>query len=248
VNVSLYQAAAAMNAQNRWQEVIAGNIASSSVPGYKKQDVSFSAFDAGMMPSGPAGRPQAYSLPRVSSQIDFSQGEIRYTGRDTDVAVEGAGFFEVQLPNGKSSYTRDGQFHLNGQGQLVSKDGFAVMGQGGPITIDRSIQGPIRISGTGEISKGSTTIGRLKVVGFADPSTLASVGGGQFLPTDPSVQPQDVPNPTVRQGYIEGSNTSTVSEMTGLISSMRAFEANQKVIQTQDERMGKVISDLGSPT
>jgi flagellar basal-body rod protein FlgG len=237
-----------MSAQNRWQEVIAENLSAASVPGYKKQDVAFSAFEAGMMPPTGPGAANHYSLPHATSQTDYRQGDIRFTGAPTDMAIDGQGFFEVQMPDGQSAYTRDGQFHVDNQGQLVTKEGYSVMGQGGPIRLDRAIQGEIHVSPTGEISKGTTPVGKLRIMTFADTSQIATIGGGWFVPADKTVQPQEVANPSVRQKFIEGSNTSTITEMTDLITSMRAFEANQKVIQTQDERMGKTIQELGSPS
>ena len=237
-----------MNAQSRWQEVISENLSAASVPGFKKQDVSFSAFDAGLMPPTPGGMATRYSLPHAGSQIDYSQGDVRYTGQPTDVAIDGQGFFEIQMPDGQSAFTRDGEFRVDNQGQLVTKEGYAVIGQGGPLKIDRAIQGPIHISSTGDVIKGTTTVGKLKIATFGDTSQITYAGGGRFVPVDKSILPQDVPNPSVRQGYIEGSNTTTVTEMTNLISSMQAFEANQKVVQTQDDRMGKAIQELGNAT
>ena len=237
-----------MSAQNRWQEVISENLSAASVPGYKKQDVAFSSFEAGLMPPTGPGAVNRYSLPHASTQTDYSQGDIRYTGAPTDAAIDGQGFFEIQMPDGSSAFTRDGQFHTDNQGQLVTKEGYPVMGQGGAIRLDPAIQGAVRITPSGEVVKGTTNVGKLHIVTFGDTSQIAYAGGGHFLPADKSVQPQDVANPSVRQGYIEGSNTTAVSEMTNLITSMRAFEANQKVIQTQDERMGKTIQDLGNPS
>ena len=237
-----------MSAQNRWQEVISENLSAASVPGYKKQDVAFSSFEAGLMPPTGAGVVNRFSLPHAATQTDYSQGDIHYTGAPTDVAIDGQGFFETQMPDGSPAFTRDGQFHTDNQGQLVTKEGYPVMGQSGAIRLDPAIQGTIRITPAGDVFKGLNNMGKLKIVTFGDTSQIAYAGGGRFLPTDKSVQPQDVANPSVRQNYIEGSNTTTVTEMTNLITSMRAFEANQKVIQAQDERMGKTIQDIGNPS
>ena len=121
MNVSLYQAAAAMNANARWQEVISENLASASIPGFKKQDMSFDAVQSGIMSQAvPDGRVQ-YSMPRASTATNFSQGQLRETGVQTDVAIDGKGFFEIQMPSGASAYTRYGEFHVNSSGQLVTK-------------------------------------------------------------------------------------------------------------------------------
>lgn len=108
MNVSLYQAASALSASARWQEVVSQNLASASTPGYKKQDLSFSAIQAGVMPAQGGG--VAVAFPHATSTTSFQPGEVRATGVNTDVAIEGPGFFQVQLPNGATGYTRDGDF------------------------------------------------------------------------------------------------------------------------------------------
>ena len=247
MNVSLFQAAAALNASSRWQEVISENLASSSIPGFKKQELSFAAVQTGTMPATTALGPQAYSLPRAQAATSFVPGEIKATGSKTDVAIEGAGFFEIQLANGASAYTRDGEFQINSQGQLVTKTGQPVIGDSGPIQLDRDNSSPLTISAGGQISQGTDSKGRIKVVDFDDPTLLTPIGSGQFLASQPGLQPREVTNPSVRQGYLEAANTSSVAEMAGLITAMRGFEANQHVIQLQDERMGRAITELGSP-
>ena len=236
-----------MSANARWQEVISENLASASIPGFKKQDMSFDAVQSGIMSqASPDGRVQ-YSIPRASSSTNFSQGSFRETGVNTDVAIDGKGFFEVQMPSGASVYTRDGEFHVNSSGQLVTKQGFAVIGDGGPIQIDTKAGGPISISATGEISQGADVRGKLKVVDFNKPERLTQVSGGQFANNDPAVQPVEVPMTSVRAGFLESANTSAVNEMSNLIGVMRSFEANQKLMQIHSDRMGKTISELGNP-
>ena len=165
-----------------------------------------------------------------------------------DFAIEGPGFFEVQLPNGDHAYTRDGEFQLNAQGQMVTKTGNPVLSDGGPIQFDPNNASPITVSSTGEVSQGGDVKGRLRLVEFNDPHLLTSIGGGCFLANHQDLLAKDSTASSVRQGYLEGSNTSPTSEMASLITAMRMFEANQRVLQMQDERMGHVISELGSPT
>ena len=247
MNVSLYQAAAAMTADARWQEAISGNLASASIPGFKKQDLSFDAVQAGMMSQATIDPRMHYILPRATSVTSFAQGELRATGVNTDVAIEGKGFFEVQLPNGATAYTRDGEFQMNSLGQLITKQGSLVLGESGPIQLDHNNPSPLSISATGEVSQGADVKGKLKVVDFTQPNLLTQISGGNFLANHPNLQPVEVSQPSLRQGFLEAANTSPVTEMASLISVMRAFEANQRIVQLQDERMGRAISELGNP-
>ena len=248
MNVSLYQAASALNANARWQEVISENMASASIPGFKKQEISFEAVRAGMLsPNKSAAIAQPVALPATRTQLNFSAGEVRRTDVNTDLAIEGPGFFEVQFSNGTTAYTRDGEFKANSQGELVTKQGNLVMGEGGPIQLDRNNSAAIHVAADGTVSQGSEARGKIKLVSFNDPNLLTPVSGGFFLAKDPALQQVEDTKTNVRQGFLEGSNTSAVTEMANMISVMRAYEANQRVIQMQDERMGRAISELGNP-
>lgn len=244
MNVSLYQAAAAMNAQARWQELITQNLAASAAPGYRKQDISFSSVQAGLDPTAANMNGVGYTIPAATASTNFSEGEMRATGNMLDVGIEGPGFLEVQQPNGTKAYTRDGELRLNSQGQLVTKQGYNVLGDGGPIQLDPSNPAPITISANGDISQGDQPKGHVRLVEFSQLNSLTPIGGGYFL-ASPDNPPAAATASTLRQGSLEASNSSPTAEMANLIASMRLFEANQKVLQTQDDRMGKVISDLG---
>lgn len=233
-----------MTANARWQDVSASNLASSSVPGFKRQDVAFSTLAAEAMNKSQASH---LGLPKANAVTSFNQGEMRSTGVPTDMALEGKGFFTVRLPDGTEGYTRDGEFHINGNGELVTKQGYAVLGDGGPIQLDRNNPAPLTIGETGEIRQGNELKGTLQITDFNDTNLLTASGGGFFVARDPNLQPMEMDTPQIRQGVLENSNTSAVLEMTGLISSMRAFEANQKVIQMHDERMGKAIQEIANP-
>jgi len=250
MNVSLYQAAAALNANSRWQEIISGNLASSSIPGFKKQELSLAAVRAGLMPSsnlGDSNLPQNFSIPKASSTTSFLSGEMQSTENKNNVAIEGKGFFSVQLPNGSTVFTRDGEFQTNSRGQLVTKEGYTILGESGPINLDTTSRAPMSISASGEVSQGADTKGKVKVTEFEKPQLLTQISGAYFAATDPSIT--TVPSTsTLRQGYLEGSNTSVVGEMANMMTAMRSFEANQHIIQIQDDRLGKTISELGNPT
>jgi flagellar basal-body rod protein FlgF len=245
MNVSLYQAAAAMNANQRWQEMITENLASASAPGGRKEDVSFSDVEAGRVPGAAGAAGMRYFIPSATASINFQQGQTMPTGNANDLAIDGKAFFEVQMPNGSKAYTRDGEFQFNAQGQLVTKQGYLVMGDGGPIQMDPNNGAPMTVSASGDVSQGDQSKGHLRIMEFTNPGKLTPMTQGLFSANQPGVQPLPSTTSNVRQGYLEGSNTTPTLQMSNLITSMRMFEANQKVITMQDDRMGRVISDLG---
>jgi flagellar basal-body rod protein FlgF len=244
MNVSLYQAAAAMNATSRWQEMISDNLADCSVPGARKQDISFSAIQAGLPSAQLGANGERWVMPAARPTLNFTQGEINPTGVSTDFAVDGPGFFQVQMPNEQLVYTRDGEFHVNAKGQLTTKRGYPIMGDSGPIQLDPNNPAPITVAPTGQVSQGGETKGHIKVAEFKDPRALTVLGNGYYA-TKPGQKPEDAQSTTVRQGYLESANSSPTVEMSSMITAMRMFESNQKVLQMQDDRMGRVITDLG---
>ena len=246
MNVSLYQAAAALKAADRWQEVATQNLAAVAVPGYKKQDLSFSAVQAGMMPTA-TGAPQQLVMPGTTTTTNFQPGQLRPTGVATDVAIDGPGFFSASLSNGQTVYTRDGEFQLNAQGELVTKQGYPVLSDGGVIQIDPKNPAPLSIAADGTVSQGSDVKGKLALTAFNNPQLLTTTSNGYFAATNPSLQTVDASGVSVRQGWLESSNTSAVAEMAHMIAAMRHYEANQRVIQIQDERMNHAITELGNP-
>jgi flagellar basal body rod protein FlgG len=247
MNVSMYQAAAAMNAQARWQEVISSNLAASSVPGFKRDEVAFSAIEAGYMQAdGPNGR-LPFQMPQVSTGFNLLPGEFRRTGNNLDVAIDGPGFFEVQMPNGQLAYTRDGQFGLNASGQVVTKDGYLVMGDGGPLQIDLGLGENLEFSPTGEASQGREVRGRLRVVEFNEPQALQRAGG-YFLAGAPGLEANALADISIRPETIEAANTSPMTEMTSLITAMRLFETNSRLLQMEDQHLERTVRELSPNT
>jgi flagellar basal-body rod protein FlgF len=250
MNASLIQSASALNANMRWQDMIAQNLSASAIPGYRKQDLSFSAVQAGLMgsaPVPPVGPASDLLLPRVSTAINFQAGDLTPTRVPTDLAVSGSAFFQVQLPDGTTGLTRDGNFQLDDKGQLVTKQGWPVMSDAGPLQLDSASPLPLTVTPGGEVRQGEDLKGQIRLVDVNDPRLLTDTGGEVFLTNDPRLQISDATGSTIRQGYLENANTTPVKEMTSLITAMRSFESNQKVIQMADDRMGRVIAELGNP-
>ena len=249
MNVSLYQAAAAMNAQERWQDLISENLASGSVPGFRKQEVSFEDVAASSANGVNDSANSNFYIPTVVSSTSFQEGQMNPTGDSTDLAIDGKGFFQIQLPGGQTGYTRDGEFQLNAKRQLVTKEGYPVMGDAGPIQFPPGGGSEFTVAANGRVTQGGAVVGNLRLMQFSNPGQLTSTSDGYLLANQPGMTPTPAdPKTTIRQGYLEGANTSPTNDMSSLINAMRVFEANQKVMQAQDDRMGKVISDLSGTT
>jgi len=239
MDVSLYSAASAMNATERWQDLIADNLSTANIPGARQREAIFSAFPAGHSATG-----EPFVIPFASSAINFQQGELRATGNNMDFAVEGPGFIQIQLPDGSKGYTRDGELKLNSQGQLITKQGYTVMSEGGALQFDPNNAAPIRVSPEGEVSQGSEIKGKISVMEFAKPGQLTLLGNGIFRNDVPTMLPQLAQNTKVHQGFIETANTSPTLAMASMITAMRMFESNEKVMSMQNDRMGKAITEL----
>ena len=239
-----------MNASARWQDVTSDNLAASQIPGYKRQGLSFSAVQAECQARSPWASPvsaRCLTMPLAVVTTNLQAGELSPSGGATDLALEGPGFFEVQLPSGRRGYTRAGGFRISPQGELVTKQGLPVTGDAGPLQLEPRNTESLRVASTGEVSQGGVLKGRLKISESSDPGELISTGTDLFITADPAAQLRAASATTVRQGFVENSNTSPVTEMGNLISAMRLFQANQKVIQSEDDRVGRLISDVGNP-
>ena len=266
MNVSLYQAAAAMDASARWQEAVSENLAEVSRPGFKKHDVTFSALVAGKMEkqvemikkttdpvtgeeveSTETGE-KPFQLPKPSLAINFEQGPLKQTQVKTDIALTGKGFLQVQDLQGNNLFTRDGELKILPSGQLVTKEGYDT---GLQLNDPNQVQSLV-IAKNGTASQAGEVIGQLQLVAFNDPSNLTRISGAYYKENDSSgmgMPMADIDRDTegfteIEQGFLEQSNSTSLTEMTSLIRSMRHFEANQKVIQAHDQRLGQTISTL----
>jgi flagellar basal-body rod protein FlgG len=171
-----------------------------------------------------------------------AQGALEATGRSMDVAIDGDGFFPIQLPGGQTAYTRDGSFQISDQGVLVTSDGYQV---GAGIKIPNDVS-EVSISPTGVVSgsKGvggeAQELGRIELARFANPSGMMSMGQNLYAATAASGEattgyPQDDGMGRLVQGQLEGSNVEIVQEMVDMISAQRAYELNSKAIKAADE-------------
>ncbi len=246
MNIGLYQSASALSALERWQDVVSQNITSSQTAGYRKRTINFSAQLSGELQTDPRGRDGAAMstvFPKVNEGINFTTGETQPTRRDYDVAIQGDGFFEVQMPDGAKAYTRSGQFKLRNDRTLITSGGQEVLSNGGSPIVLLPNGLPLTINQDGTLFQGDSSLGKISVQSFKNPSQLTSVAGGFFLAG--SAQPEPVEQPELMQGYLEGSNVAPLREMVDMVLISRAYEANQKIISSYDQTMGKTLEALG---
>lgn len=242
MNSGMYAALSGNVAAMRRMDIISNNLANANTPGFKKDKMNFESMLSGTtdQPRVPDGVTADPPLLKDNVYTDYSQGPVVRTGNTLDIAIDGDGFFVVNTPAGQA-YTRQGNFHIGPDGSLVTVDGFPVVGQGGAIRVKGS---NVDINSNGVVSVDGTNTGTLSVVDFPKPYSLNKEGGSLFTPVNPQVTPQPVKN-IIRQGYLEGSNVQTITEMMLLIETNRYFETCSKVIKGYDDMASKATGELG---
>jgi flagellar basal-body rod protein FlgF len=256
----IFIAASAGLKQGRKLEVIAQNLANVNNTGYKRDRLVFEEF---MPPFSPdeglnAGRNVQLSPEKSNKNVsyvgisdfytDYSPGAFKQTDGTLDFALDGPGFFSVATQEGVQ-YSRNGNFRLNTKNQLVNQKGQPILNpQNNPIVIDAP-GADIAVDADGNISAGSglnnLAIGKIKIVDFKNPKTLEKLGDGLFNQTDPEAEIKPIKGTTVRQGFLENSNVSSVEEMTDMLATLRLFETYQKMIQSIDSMDDQSVNDIG---
>ncbi|MBI4658810.1 MAG: flagellar hook-basal body protein [Verrucomicrobia bacterium] len=249
MNVSLYQAAAALDGNVKWQEMIAENLAAGSTPAFKKSEIAFSTIMAGVLGGGPGsafGPRNPTLLPKPSIGTNFNQGSLQRSGSPSSLAIDGPGFFAVRLPDGNTYYTRDGEFRVNLLGEIRNKDNYELVAEGGnPIIVNPRNKENISVSNEGDVSEGGLIRGKLSLFEFPDVTQLVPIGSGYFVPRA-GAQPVPATQTNIAQGHLEASNVISMVEVSNLLLALRHYEANQRIIQTNDERMGRAIQELSA--
>ncbi len=256
---SLYSATSGMLAQQTHIDTTSNNIANVNTTGFKKSRADFNdLFYQAMQYAGtntsnttlsPDGMEVGLGVRPSAITKMFSQGSPKETENNLDVAITGKGFFQVQLPDGTTAYTRSGNFKLDEQGNLVTSEGYLLIPQ---VTLpEDTTQVNIGVDGTVSVTQGlqttSNVIGQITLANFVNPAGLHSMGDNLFSITNASGD-AIVGNPDsqglgkLRQGFLELSNVRLVEEMTDLITAQRAYEANSKSIQTADAMLQTVNS------
>lgn len=239
-----------LNQQNRL-DVVSNNLANSTTTGYKKEGSTTQSFDEVM-----AVKVNDASSGFINQNIgglnlgvkigetyrDYSQGSLKATSNTWDLALTGEGFFSVSFTNkaGEESimYSRDGSFSLTQDGYLVTKDGDYVLGQDGQIQVPTDAS--ISVDETGNIYADGQYVDKLALVDFEDYNYLEQYGENLYTAVDGATQKDATSG--VMQGYLEMSNVNVVSEMVQMITISRAFETNQKVMNSIDETLEKAVT------
>ena len=233
--------------QQRRLEVLSNNLAQANTVGYKTEIPTFKTVSNELsLEEFPLLESVAEQMEWRGTYIDFRQGTVKKTGNNLDVALNGPGFFVVSAPEGER-YTRAGNFTLDKDGQIVTKEGWPVLGTGGAaIRVETATlaQGEIVITSDGEVRVGVQLSGKLNVVDFAKPYFLERRGSSTYVPINPEAQPQTVESPQITQRSLEVSNVSPISEMVNLIEVARLYEIYQKILQSFDEVDATAINEI----
>lgn len=230
----IYIALSGATIKQTHMDLIANNLANASTPGFKRDKISFQDYLVSQLNGlqEDSGGKTLSSLGIVKT--DFLPGGIVHTGNPLDVAIDGEGL--LSLENGL--YTRRGDLHLDNDGYIVNQRGIKVLGNGGPIQITDT--GRIDINDAGEVSVNDSVIDTLKVVEFKDADALVKAGDDAFTAGQDATESKAA----IKQGYIEKSNVDAVKEMVQMITVLREFQVYQKAIQSFDDAIGRVLSDM----
>jgi flagellar basal-body rod protein FlgF len=230
-------------ALRRQMEVIANNLANAATPAYKAERILFAELVAGRAPypTGTGLNAPLSFVDEIGTLRDTSTGSLMQTGNTFDLAIHGAGYFVVDTPAGQR-FTRHGAFRLDGQGQIVTADGYPVLDQSNrPITVPTGLS-RIEVTATGQVTSESGTLGQIRLVTFESEQAMKKAGASLYeseaepLPPDPKAE--------IRQGMIEGSNVRSVFEITNMIDVLRRYQSAQRIIESEIELERKAIEKL----
>jgi len=261
MNQALWVAKTGLDAQQMRMSVVSNNLANANTNGFKQDRAQFEDLLYQQVRRPGAGTSAQTQLPTglqlgtgvrvVATSKNFSQGNPQPTGRELDVMINGRGFFEVMLPDGSPAYTRDGNLHINGQGELTTSGGY-VLQPGlqipeGNKFIHIGKDGVVSVTPNGETIP--VEIGSISLNDFINPAGLQAHGENLFLETPASGPAQNgVPGLNglgeIDQGSLEGSNVNVVEELVSMIETQRAYEMNAKAIAATDAMLGYLNNNV----
>lgn len=250
---ALWTAASGMQAQQMNIDVISNNLANVNTAGFKKSRADFQ--DLMYQTLKTTGAPSTSSTQTAGIQVGlgvtpaavtkvFTPGNITQSGNELDMAIEGDGFFQIQMPDGTTAYSRAGSFKKDGQGRVVNSDGYPML----PEMVIPANVSKISVGSDGTVSviqsgqSTPTTVGTIQLASFANPSGLSSMGHNLYQPTDSSGNANTGTAGqnglgTLSQGFLEMSNVNIMEEMVNMIVGQRAYEINSKAVQAADEML-----------
>jgi flagellar basal-body rod protein FlgG len=254
---SLWIAKTGLDAQQTQMDVIANNLSNVSTSGFKRSRAVFEdlLYQTVRQPGAqssqetqlPSGLQVGTGVRTVATERIFTQGNLQQTGNDKDVAIQGAGFFQVLLPDGNTAYTRDGSLQIDSQGQLVTASGFALQPA---ITIPANAQSlTVGRDGTVSVTQAGSAapiqVGTLQLATFMNPAGLEARGENLYVETSASGSPNNNTPGTngaglLSQHYVETSNVNVAEELVNMIQTQRAYEINSKAITTSDQMLQKL--------
>jgi len=254
---SLWISKTGLDAQQTQMDVISNNLANVSTSGFKRSRAVFEDLlyqtirqpgaQSSQQTQIPSGLQIGTGVRPVAAERIHTQGNLQLTGNQLDVAIQGAGFFQVLMPDGSTAYTRDGSFQMDSQGQLVTSSGFpiqpAVTIPGNAINVSIGRDGVISVTQPGVAAP--VQVGSLQLATFINPSGLMSQGENLYQETASSGTPStNVPGTNgaglLNQSYVETSNVNVVEELVNMIQTQRAYEINSKAIQTSDQMLQRL--------
>lgn len=263
----VYTALSGAMAQSLQMDTIANNIANVNTPGFKRDTQVFNEYltanekeQTGMpVPRIPASIESFYDLQGGDQSFvdakgtftDHSQGSLKHSGNPLDMAIDGDGFFEIATPDG-IKLTRAGNFTMDGNGRLVTKEGHFVLSSGGDganpdaraITLNGSEM--MTVNDRGDIFQGTELVGRVSVVTVANKDSLQKIGNSLYgFKAGHSPEVINKENASIRSGFVETSNVNVVQEMTDMIKTQRIFESTQKAISAYDSMNDKLVNVVG---
>jgi len=243
-----------MEAQQLNLDTIANNLANVNTTGFKKSKIEFQdlLYDTTRAPGAdqgnnsllPTGMQIGHGAQAAATAKIFTEGELTQTGERLDMAIQGDGFFQVQMPDGTLAYTRDGAFKTSATGAITTSDGLPVEGGFQPIAAGTT---SITIAPNGNVSttgaNGNQSF-QVQITRFANPAGLQSMGRNLYIETPASGTPEtgtpsEAGYGSLQQGYLEMSNVKVVEEMVNMIEAQRAYEVNSKAVQAADEMMSQ---------
>ncbi|KEF32594.1 MAG: flagellar basal-body rod protein FlgG [Gammaproteobacteria bacterium] len=259
---ALWVSKTGLSAQDTNMSTISNNLANVNTTGFKRDRAVFQdlLYQINRQPGGlstqnselPSGLQLGTGVRVVGTAKQFSQGNLQITEQPLDMAVNGRGFFQVQLPDGQIAYTRDGQFQLNSNGDVVNPDGYALSPA---ITIpDNATTVTIGKDGTvtavTDDQASPINLGQITLVDFINPQGLQAIGNNLFKATNASGDPTEgeaglAGLGTIEQGTVEASNVEVVEELVNMITTQRAYEMNSKVVSTTDQMLQFITNNIG---